>query len=73
MLPRVVEAVSNALAEEFRLLCLDSRSHGMSEEPIAVERYQQAQIWADDCSGSHLDSSRCIDPFLWAGHMGALS
>ena len=38
----------SALAEEFRLLCLDSRGHGMSEKPAALEHYQQAQLWADD-------------------------
>lgn len=36
------------LAEEFRLLCLDCRGHGMSEKPHALEPYQQAQLWADD-------------------------
>lgn len=38
----------SALAQEFRLVCLDSRGHGMSEKPNAIEDYSQAQLWADD-------------------------
>ena len=38
----------SALAEEFRLVCLDLRGHGMSEKPTALEHYTQPQLWADD-------------------------
>lgn len=36
------------LADEFRLLCLDLRGHGMSEKPMASDQYSQAALWADD-------------------------
>jgi non-heme chloroperoxidase len=36
------------LADEFRLVCLDNRGHGMSEKPTAAEHYTQAELWADD-------------------------
>ena len=38
----------SSLAEEFRLVCLDLRGHGMSEKPTAPEYYNQATLWADD-------------------------
>jgi len=36
------------LADEFRLVCLDNRGHGMSEKPTAHEHYTQGERWADD-------------------------
>lgn len=36
------------LADEFRLVCLDNRGHGMSEKPTTLEHYTQAERWADD-------------------------
>jgi pimeloyl-ACP methyl ester carboxylesterase len=36
------------LAEEFRLLCLDLRGHGMSDKPTAPEQYSEAALWAED-------------------------
>lgn len=36
------------LADEFRLVCLDNRGHGMSEKPTALEQYTQADHWAED-------------------------
>lgn len=38
----------SSLADEFRLVCLDNRGHGMSEKPAAPEHYNRAQLWADD-------------------------
>lgn len=38
----------SSLAEEFRLVCLDIRGHGMSEKPTTPEHYSQAALWADD-------------------------
>lgn len=38
----------SALAEDFRLVALDLRGHGMSEAPAAPEQYTDAQLWADD-------------------------
>lgn len=36
------------LADEFRLVCLDIRGHGMSEKPLAIDQYNEAESWADD-------------------------
>src|SRR5712691_8998109 len=38
----------SALADEFRLLCIDNRGHGMSEKPLGLEHYTQDELWADD-------------------------
>lgn len=38
----------SGLADEFRLVALDLRGHGMSDAPLASENYTQAQLWADD-------------------------
>jgi non-heme chloroperoxidase len=40
--------VSSGLADEFRLVALDLRGHGMSERSLDVEDYRNAQWWADD-------------------------
>jgi non-heme chloroperoxidase len=36
------------LADEFHLVALDIRGHGMSASPTAVENYADSQLWADD-------------------------
>ena len=36
------------LTEEFRLLCLDLRGHGMSDKPTEPQHYNQPNLWADD-------------------------
>ena len=38
----------SSLAEEFRLVCVDLRGHGLSEKPTASDQYSQAALWADD-------------------------
>lgn len=38
----------SALADEFRLVALDLRGHGMSDAPMEVENYSDARPWADD-------------------------
>jgi pimeloyl-ACP methyl ester carboxylesterase len=47
------------LADEFRLIALDLRGHGMSEAPLAAEHYTDSQHWADDVAAImaqlHLD------------------
>src|SRR5215207_1497757 len=36
------------LADEFRLVALDNRGHGMSDKPLDNDNYSDAQLWADD-------------------------
>lgn len=36
------------LADEFRLLCMDMRGHGMSESAASADSYQDSKLWADD-------------------------
>jgi non-heme chloroperoxidase len=38
----------SALADEFRLVALDLRGHGMSEAPLEPEHYTYGELWADD-------------------------
>src|SRR4029453_19672676 len=40
--------VSGALAEQFRIVTLDIRGHGLSEKPTEAEHYGDGRIWADD-------------------------
>jgi non-heme chloroperoxidase len=39
------------LADEFRLVALDNRGHGMSGKPLDNDNYSDAQLWADDIVG----------------------
>jgi non-heme chloroperoxidase len=36
------------LEEEFRVVAVDVRSHGMSEVPLEAEQYVDGDKWADD-------------------------
>lgn len=38
----------SALRDEFRLVALDLRGHGMSDMPDGVEHYNSETLWADD-------------------------
>jgi non-heme chloroperoxidase len=38
----------SSLADEFRLVALDNRGHGMSDKPLDNDHYADAQLWADD-------------------------
>ena len=38
----------SALVDEFRLVALDLRGHGMSEAPLEPEHYTDGKLWADD-------------------------
>ena len=38
----------SGLADEFRLVALDNRGHGMSEKPLEEKHYTDERLWADD-------------------------
>jgi non-heme chloroperoxidase len=50
------------LADEFRLVALDNRGHGMSEKPLDEENYTYERLWADNVAAvvSALDLARPV-------------
>jgi non-heme chloroperoxidase len=40
--------VGSSLAAKFRLVALDLRGHGMSDQPLDVDQYSNPQWWAED-------------------------
>jgi pimeloyl-ACP methyl ester carboxylesterase len=40
--------VTSTLVNEFRLVSVDLRGHGMSEAPLQSQHYTHARLWADD-------------------------
>jgi pimeloyl-ACP methyl ester carboxylesterase len=40
--------LESALADDFRLVALDLRGHGMSQKPAAPDPYTDGRAWADD-------------------------
>ena len=50
------------LVDEFRLVVLDNRGHGMSEKPLEEENYTDERLWADDVAAviSALDLDRPV-------------
>lgn len=39
---------ASELANDFRLVALDLRGHGMSDAPLEADHYLDSQLWADD-------------------------
>jgi non-heme chloroperoxidase len=50
------------MVDEFRLVALDNRGHGMSDKPLEAEHYNDAWLWADDIAAviSALDLGRPV-------------
>src|SRR5215210_1668899 len=50
------------LANDFRLVAVDLRGHGMSDAPLEPEHYDDAQLWADDVAAviDQLELSRPV-------------
>ena len=40
--------VASELSDEFRLVALDLRGHGMSDRPLDADHYTDSGVWADD-------------------------
>ncbi len=56
----------STLADEFRLVALDLRGHGMSEAPLEPDHYSDARLWADDL-GAIIDELRLDDRLVLVG------
>jgi pimeloyl-ACP methyl ester carboxylesterase len=54
-----------ALAREFRMVAYDLRGHGLSDKPVARERYRDDRLWADDL-GAVMDAFDLKKPILVA-------
>ncbi|TFH87295.1 alpha/beta hydrolase [Billgrantia azerbaijanica] len=52
----------SALTDEFRIVALDLRGHGMSEAPLEAGNYTEAPLWADDIAAiiEELDLDRPV-------------
>ncbi len=40
--------IESSLADEFRLIAIDARGHGLSDKPVGNEAYQDGKHWGDD-------------------------
>jgi non-heme chloroperoxidase len=65
-----VRQYDSALVEEFRLVALDLRGHGMSEAPVDPGCYTNPDLWADDI-GAVLDQLGLDRPVLVGWSYGA--
>jgi non-heme chloroperoxidase len=61
----------SALADEFRIVAMDMRGHGMSDKPEAVENYSNGQNWADDVTAV-IDQLNLTKPVLAGWSYGGL-
>ncbi len=43
--------IDSGLADEFRLIAVDNRGHGLSDKPEDASAYQDGTNWADDIAG----------------------
>ena len=61
--------VAGGLAEDFRLVTLDIRGHGMSDKPTDGTHYLDPQLWADDIAAV-IDGLELDRPVLVAWSYG---
>ena len=61
--------VASDLADEFRLVALDLRGHGMSDKPLDAEQYQRPRLWAADIAAV-IDQCELDRPTLVAWSYG---
>ena len=66
-----LKQVESALADEFRLVALDLRGHGLSEAPHEQAAYTQSQFWADDVKAV-IDTLGLVQPVLVGWSYGGL-
>ncbi len=59
------------LANDFRLVALDIRGHGMSEKPLSPAAYADARLWADDVAAI-IDALSLDRPVLVGWSYGGL-
>ncbi|HIF09103.1 MAG TPA: alpha/beta hydrolase [Sneathiellales bacterium] len=61
----------SALADEFRIVAMDLRGHGMTDKPTDTESYTIGQYWADDVA-SVIDQLELKKPVLAGWSYGGL-
>ena len=59
----------SALADEFRLVAVDLRGHGMSEATTEVEAYTDGDIWAADIAAI-IEQRELVQPLLVSWSFG---
>src|SRR5882724_4028046 len=59
----------SALADEFRLVAVDLRGHGMSEAPTTVEAYTDGDLWAADIAAV-IEQRELVRPVLVSWSFG---
>jgi pimeloyl-ACP methyl ester carboxylesterase len=64
-----LKQVHSDLAGTFRIVTFDLRGHGLSEKPLGLEHYADAQLWADDVAGV-IDQTGLERPILVAWSYG---
>ncbi|MCC7413360.1 MAG: alpha/beta hydrolase [Gammaproteobacteria bacterium] len=64
-----LEQYDSPLADDFRLVCFDSRGHGQSDKPMRSRAYTQGKPWADDLAAV-IDTLRLRRPVLVAWSYG---
>ncbi len=61
----------SALADEFRIVAMDLRGHGMSDKPVGVENYSDGDLWAHDVAAV-IDQLKLNNPVLSGWSYGGL-